>query len=43
MTKKVKKPVARNEYVKASNEKLKKGINQGSNDAIAEVLRRMGI
>jgi hypothetical protein len=41
--KKIQKPLVKNEYVKASKEKIAKGLRQGNNDAIAETLRRMGI
>lgn len=41
--KKVQKPLVKNEYVKASSEKIKDGLKKGNNDAIAEQLRRMGI
>lgn len=41
--KKIEKPTVKNEYVKASKEKIAKGLKQGDNNAIAEQLRRMGI
>lgn len=41
--KKIEKPTVKNEYTKASQEKLAKGIKMGNNDAIAERLRRAGI
>jgi hypothetical protein len=41
--KKIEKPLVKNEYIRASKEKLDKGIAQGNNDAIAEKLRRAGI
>ena len=41
--KKIEKPIVKNEYTKASQEKLAKGLKQGNNQAIAEKLRRAGI
>jgi len=41
--KKIEKPLVNNEYTKADKEKLAKGIKQGNNQAIAEMLRRAGI
>lgn len=41
--KKIEKPIVKNEYTKAGQEKIKDGLKKGNNEAIAEVLRRMGI